>query len=83
MARHPWQVTLREFIARARREYGVEIDPAAAAVAGGQYFRQGPRLFPVPVMEPDEVMPLPLLRYLCRLFQIPPEDFGLDAEEKD
>ena len=83
MARHPWQTTLGEFIERARRERGVEIDPAAAAVAGGRFLRQDQRLFPVPAMELDEVMPLPLLRFLCRLFRIPPADFGLDAEEDD
>lgn len=83
MARHPWQITLGEFIERVRREYGVEIDPAAAAVTGGRFLSKDQRPFPVPVMDLDEVMPLPLLRFLCRFFRIPPADFGLDAEEDD
>jgi hypothetical protein len=83
MTRHPWQITLRDFIEKVRREYGIEIDPASAAVSGGRFLSKEKRLFPIPVMEPDEVMPLPLLRFLCRLYRVPPVDFALEAEEDD
>lgn len=83
MVRHPWQRTLREFIDIVHREYGIGIDPAAAAITGGRFLSKDQRLFPVPVMELDEVMPLPLLRFLCRFFRIPLADFGLDDEEDD
>jgi hypothetical protein len=83
LARHPWQITLREFIERVRREYGIEIGAATAAITAGRFLSKDQRSFPVPVMELDEVMPLPLLQFLCRFFRIPPTDFGLDAEEED
>jgi hypothetical protein len=83
LARHPWQITLREFLETIRREYGIEVDPASAAVTGGGFLRQGQRPFPVPVMELDEVMPIPLLRFLCKFYRMPAADFGLDAEDDD
>ena len=83
MARHPWQITLREFLETIRREYGIEIDPASAAITGGRLLRKDQRLFPVPLLELDEVMPLPLLRFLCGFYRVPPADFHLDAEAPD
>lgn len=82
LARHPWEITLREFIEQVRRDYGIELDSAGAAIAGGRFLSKDGRLFPVPVMDMDEIMPLPLLRFLCELYQIPPEDFRLDPEDR-
>jgi hypothetical protein len=83
LARHPWELTLREFIEKVRRDYGIEIDPAYAAVVGGRFLRKGSRAYPVPVFDEDTVMPVHLLRHFCRTFRIPPEDFGLNPEEDD
>ena len=83
MVRHPWQITLREFIETVRRDYGIEIETAPAAIAGGRFLSKDGRLYPVPVMEPDEVMPIPLLRFLCGLYRLPPSDFRLDPEDDD
>jgi hypothetical protein len=81
LVRHPWEITLREFIERVRRDYGIQIEPASAAIASGQFMSKEGRAFPVPVMGMDEVMPLPLLRFLCRLYRIPAADFHLDPED--
>jgi hypothetical protein len=83
LARHPWELTLGEFIEKARRDYGIGIDPAYAAIEGGRFLRKGSRVFPVPVFEEDVTMPVHLLRHFCRTFRIPPEDFGLMPEEDD
>ncbi|HEX9945311.1 MAG TPA: hypothetical protein VGG03_25150 [Thermoanaerobaculia bacterium] len=83
LGRHPWELTLREFIEIVRRYYGIEIDPAAAAIAGGRFLSKVRRAFPVPVMTDDEIMSIFLLRSFCKLYRVPPEDFGLPAEEEE
>lgn len=83
MGRHPWELTLREFIETVRRYYGIEIDVSHAAIASGRFLNKDDRFFPVPVMDLDETMPISLLQFLCSLYQIPPEDFRLDREEPD
>jgi hypothetical protein len=81
LGRHPWEITLREFIEKVRRNYGIEIDPAAAAVAGGQFLQKDRLRYPVEVLDLDEPMPLSILQTMCRLYRIPPEDWGLYPEE--
>ncbi len=83
MVRHPWEITLREFIEIVRRNYGIEIDPGPAAVAGGRFLSKDRQSYPVPVMGWDDLMPVYLLGHFCRIYRIPPEDFGLPAEEDD
>jgi hypothetical protein len=83
LGRHPWELTLREFIKAVRENRGIHIEITHAAIAGGRFLSGPGRLFPVPVLDLDEPMPLPLLRYLCRIYGVPPEDFKLDPEERD
>ena len=84
MARHPWEITLRELIQIARRDYGIEIELVSAAVAGGWLLsKDGSVDFPVLVLDPDEIMPVRLVRMLCRLYGIPPEDLSLDPWEDE
>jgi hypothetical protein len=85
LARHPWEITLREFVKTARRNYGIEIDLRTAAVAGSALSKQvGTEgwVYPLLTMDPDEIMPISVLRYLCWFYGLPPEDFGLDPEEE-
>lgn len=37
-------------------------------------------MYPVPVLDPDEILPPEILRKLCRLYGIPPVDFSLDPD---
>lgn len=83
LGRHPWEITLREFIERVRRDYGIEIEPVTAAIAGGRFLSKDRRLYPVLILDEDEPMPIFLLRSYCSLYRIPPEDFGLSFEEDD
>lgn len=85
MGRHPWEITLREFVRMAKREYGAEVDLETAAVAGSvQASRKEAedRIYPLLMMDPDAVMPISVLRYLCKFFGLPPEDFGLEPKEE-
>jgi len=83
LARHPWELTLREFIEFVRRNYGIEIDFVHASVSGGRFLTKNQRLYPVQVLDEDEVMPIDLLNFLCQLYRVPPEDFGLRPWEDE
>ena len=82
LARHPWELTLREFIEVVRRDYGIEIDLRSAVVVASRLLRKDDRSY-VLIMEEDEILPLSVLRSLCRFYRIPPEDFGLDPDPED
>jgi hypothetical protein len=82
LVRHPWEITLREFIEQARRDYGIEVDLSSAAVVASRFLRKGDRAY-VLVMEEDELLSPSVLRSLCRFYRLPPEDFGLDADPED
>lgn len=45
MVRHPWQITLREFIETVRRDYGIEVEIAPAAIASGRFLSKDGRLY--------------------------------------
>lgn len=84
MGRHPWEITLREFVKIVRRNYGIEIELASAAIVGSALTRRvGPEgwVYPALVMDPEVVMPISVLRYLCEFYGLPVEDFGLDPED--
>ncbi len=83
LARHPWELTLREFIELVWRYYGIRVDYPMAAKAAGLILSKDQKAFPVAVLGEDELMPLSLLRSLCRLYRVPGEDFGLPSDEDD
>jgi hypothetical protein len=79
LGRHPWEITLREFIEIVRRNYGIEIDLRSAAIIASQFLRKGDKGL-VLLIDQDEILTISVLRSLCRAYRIPPEDFGLDPE---
>jgi hypothetical protein len=82
LARHPWELTLREFIEIARRNYGIGIDLRSVAVVASRFLNTSDRAYFL-VVEEDEILSPTVLRSLCRFYRIPPEDFGLDPEPED
>lgn len=80
---HPWELTLREFVEKVERDYGITIEPATAVLSAGPLLNRRGVLFPVPDFDADDVLPLAVLRGLCWQFRLPPEDFGLDPEAED
>ncbi|HYO14607.1 MAG TPA: hypothetical protein VE685_15535 [Thermoanaerobaculia bacterium] len=78
MARHPWEITLRDFIEKVWRNYGIEIELVSATVVGSWFLkREDGWFYPLAMMDPDEILTISLLEHLCWFYGIPPEDFGL------
>jgi hypothetical protein len=82
LVRHPWEITLRDFIAIVRREYGIEIAKSSAALVASRFLHKDGRAV-VLLIDEDEILSLSVLRSLCRFYRIPPVDFGLDPEPED
>jgi hypothetical protein len=82
LGRHPWELTLGEFIEIARRNYGIKIDLRSAAIVTSRFMETGGRAYFL-VVEEDEILAPSVLRSLCRFYRIPPEDFGLDPDPED
>jgi hypothetical protein len=81
-SRHPWEITLREFVEKVRRDYGIRIDPSIFDTILS-YRRRDGRVYILPPLEWEEVLEPTILSALCIIFILPPENFGLDPEEED
>lgn len=82
MVRHPWEITLREFIEIVQRQYGIEIATTSAALVASRFLRKDGRSI-VLLIDEEEILSPGVLRSLCRFYRIPPEDFGLDPEPEE
>lgn len=78
---HPWEITLREFVEKVRRDYGIEVD--VSILDRIHVFRRGDRVFVLPELDSDVILAPELIRELCDLFNLPPLDFGLDPDPDD
>jgi len=79
MSRHPWELTLGEFVERVRRDYGIEAH-SIGEIAGGLYLAVGGLVLALPGMYEDDILTRALLRSLCRQLRLPPVDFGLEED---
>lgn len=82
MARHPWQITVREFTEKAWRDYGIEVASGSATLVASRFMNREGRPFAL-LIEEDVTLSTSVLRSLCRFYRIPPEDFGLDPEPEE
>ncbi|HEY2290182.1 MAG TPA: hypothetical protein VGM86_05705, partial [Thermoanaerobaculia bacterium] len=82
LVRHPWEITLREFVEIVRRNYGIEIGLGSATLVASRFMHKDGRSF-VLLIDEDEVLSESVLRSLCRFYRIPPEDFGLDPDPEE
>ena len=83
LARHPWEITIQEFVGKVRRDYGVELSITYVTLTASMYLRKSDRLYLLLVADEDDVLPLDVLRSLCRAFNLPPADFHLDANSDE
>jgi hypothetical protein len=70
-------------VERVRRDYGIELSITSLILATSLFLRKGDRLYPLLVAEEDDLIPLDVLRTLCRVFGLPPADFQLDPEDEE
>lgn len=82
LARHPWQITVREFAEKAWEDYGIEIASGSASIVASRFMNREGRPFAL-LIEEDVTLSTSVLRSLCRFYRIPPEDFGLDPEPEE
>lgn len=83
LGRHPWEITVREFVEKVRRDYGIELSVTYVTLTASLYLRKNDRLYLLLVADEDDILPLDVLRSLCRAFNLPPEDFHLDPDPDD
>jgi hypothetical protein len=88
----PWRLTLRQFVARVQRDYGVSLRTFAHPMIGPRgpvrfaYLERTDLtdVFAVMLgMDEDEVLSTTNLRALCEQLRLPPEDFHLNPFDDD
>ena len=86
--RHPWELTLREFIERTR-EFGYEerllylVDPQGRPQVV-RYLTSGDQIQAIALLagiDPEETLTKTTTASLCRRLGLPLADFGLSAED--
>lgn len=79
--RHPWQMTMKEFAEQVLRNYGLDLRELLKANI--LFIKNEERVFVLPRYDSEEILEPPILRELCRVFNLPPLDFALDPEDDD
>ena len=86
MGKHPWQLTLRQFLEKVERDFGGARKPLFSTGPSGRidisFVAISPEHFaPLLNLDPDDELSLTTLRSLCVQLGLPPELFGLEHEE--
>ena len=81
MGRHPWELTLREFVEKVRRDYGIELSVEEVILTASILFVKGKQVYPMALLREDDLLLIQELRSLCKAFDLPPADFHLDPED--
>ncbi len=83
MGRHPWELTLREFVEKVRRDYGIELSMEEVILTASILFVKGKQVYPMALLREDDPLLVQELRSLCKAFDLPPVDFHLDPDPED
>jgi len=70
-------------VEKVRRDYGIELEVTSVLLVASLFLRKGDRIYPLPVLSEDDVIPIDILRTLCRAYGLPPLDFHLDPDPED
>lgn len=81
LGRHPWELTLREFTEKVRRDYGIELSMDEVILTASILFVKGRQVYPMALLREDDTLLVHELRSLCKAFDLPPADFHLDPED--
>ncbi|HEV7672265.1 MAG TPA: hypothetical protein VGS22_27420 [Thermoanaerobaculia bacterium] len=82
MAGHPWEMTLRQFLAKAKAEYGLDVRVLQVGVYG-LVLHDESSVMSIPAIEEDDVLRPEVLEHICYRFGLPAQDFGLDPDPED
>jgi hypothetical protein len=86
LGKHPWQLTLRQFLEKVERDFGGARTLQFAFGPHGRidisFLAVSPERFALVLgIDPDEEMTPTALRSACVQLGVPPELFGLEHEE--
>jgi hypothetical protein len=81
LARHPWELTLREFTEKVWRDYGIELSVEEVILTASLLLMRGRQVYPLALLGEDDPLSVHELHSLCKAFHLPPADFHLDPED--
>jgi len=70
-------------VEKVRHDYGIELSVTSVLLVASLFLRKGDQIYPLPVLSEDDVIPLDILRTICRAYGFPPLDFHLDPDPED
>lgn len=73
---HPWELTLRQFVEKVRRDYGIVLS-ASPLRTPGSLLRHDKLVYVLPRIEEDDLLDLEILESICQAFLLPRADFHL------
>lgn len=79
---HPWELTLRQFVDRTWRDYGVKLVILPLPEAGSILVLGG-LIYPLPAIGEDDLLSPEVQERICALFGLPRSDFHLDSGPED
>jgi hypothetical protein len=79
---HPWELTLRQFVEKVTRDYGLLFEVIPLPVPGTILVR-GESVYALPGVDEDDVLDVVHLEGVCDYFDLPRADFSLDPEAED
>jgi hypothetical protein len=75
-------MTLRQFIERVARDYGILFEVVPLPKPGTILIR-GTGVYALPGIDEDDLLDLTHLENICDYFRLPRADFSLDPEQDD
>jgi hypothetical protein len=76
---HPWELTLRQFVEKVTRDYGLLFEVIPLPVPGTILVR-GTRVYALPGIDEDDVLDVASLEAVCDYYDLPRADFHLDPK---
>lgn len=79
---HPWELTLRQFVEKVRRDYGIVLSVSPLRTPGS-LLRHDKLVYVLPRIAEDDPLDIEVLGSICQAFLLPLSDFHLDPEDED
>jgi hypothetical protein len=79
---HPWELTLRQFVERVRRDYGIVLRVSPLRTPGS-LLGHDKLIYVLPGIAEDDLLDIEVLESICQAFLLPRSDFHLDPEDEE